>query len=253
MNRLTNIVLYCTLSALLIPLGCGSESSTPGEPLVDVVTNPDTGIDTTQPDTSEPDQAEPPAFTVDACVVITDENGESCSDELTLDLGLVPLGQSASGLVRLTNIGEVLGALTTITIDSDAFETTASLAGLEASLPLDLPPSSSAEVTVTLLAGSPTGPLPADQLDITLESGEDIVTVTVTLLGEVGGCEDGWANCDDDLSNGCEVDIQTDTAHCGSCNAPCTVENGTASCVAGICTIECSPGFEGNGCQTCCY
>jgi len=252
-NRLVSITLYSTLVITLFALGCGSENTTPGDPLVDIITGPDEGVDTNDPDVVEPpppDGVEPLTFDMDACVVVSDENGESCSEELTLNLGTVPLGQSASGIVRLTNVGDVLGALTAITIDSDAFETVASLADVEASLPLDLPPQGSANVTITLLAGSPTGPLPADQVDITIESGDDTLTITIMLTGEIGGCETGWANCDDDLGNGCEVDVQTDTAHCGQCTAPCTVENGTASCVAGICTIDCDPGFEGNGCQT---
>jgi len=111
MNRLVSITLHTALVITLCALGCGSENTQPGDPLIDIVTSPDEGVDTNDPDVVEsPDVVEPPTFEIDACVVLSDENGETCSEELTVNLGTVPLGQSASGIVRLTNAGEVLGA-----------------------------------------------------------------------------------------------------------------------------------------------
>jgi hypothetical protein len=45
-------------------------------------------------------------------------------------------------------------------------------------------------------------------------------------------CAGGFANCDAVASNGCEVNLATDTANCGSCGSACFVG---ATCVAGLC------------------
>jgi len=69
-------------------------------------------------------------------------------------------------------------------------------------------------------------------------------------------CSPGTASCDGDPAN-CETNTNTDLQHCGGCNQPCTVANGTPACVAGQCTIAaCNPGFDNcndgpsNGCET---
>src|SRR5690606_3390397 len=46
------------------------------------------------------------------------------------------------------------------------------------------------------------------------------------------GCVPGFANCDGNLSNGCEVNLQTNNNHCGNCNVVCPP--GT-TCVNGVC------------------
>jgi len=242
-------ILFCTLSLVL---SCTGGNSEPGAPLVDVVA-PDTNPDTTSPDgeTPAPDTAVPEVFDMNACVVGNDENGETCSEELVLDFGTLTLGQTATGAVRVMNVGETMGTITSLTLDSEAYEVSAGLtADQPASLPLEIVPGGMAVVSVTLLPGTPSGTLTDTALDIRTESGDDAITIEVLILGKVGGCETGWGDCDEDPLNGCEIDTQTDTAHCGGCSSPCTVENGTASCVAGICTIECDPGYEGNGCAT---
>ncbi len=70
-------------------------------------------------------------------------------------------------------------------------------------------------------------------------------------------CITGFADCDSDMSNGCEVDTRTDTSHCGRCGGACSLANATAACTAGACTIAtCTTGFgdcDGNapnGCET---
>jgi hypothetical protein len=70
-------------------------------------------------------------------------------------------------------------------------------------------------------------------------------------------CDSGFANCDGDPSNGCEVDL-TSTLNCGSCGHVCPVANAHAhaTCSAGNCGISCDGGFadcNGNpsdGCET---
>ncbi len=54
------------------------------------------------------------------------------------------------------------------------------------------------------------------------------------------GCPDGLACCTEQC-----VDIMTDEAHCGGCEAPCEPADATGECNAGICEIGmCDPGFD---------
>ena len=54
----------------------------------------------------------------------------------------------------------------------------------------------------------------------------------------VGGCTVGYADCDAAAANGCEIDTQTDPAHCGACGAECQLAHVTeAGCAAGDCTV----------------
>jgi hypothetical protein len=72
----------------------------------------------------------------------------------------------------------------------------------------------------------------------------------------VGSCQAGWADCDGNPANGCEVNTQTDPNNCLTCGHVCTAMSGTPACVAGACTISsCMPGFRdcnglpGDGCE----
>ena len=67
-------------------------------------------------------------------------------------------------------------------------------------------------------------------------------------------CAPNFANCDNDLSNGCEADLMNDVPHCGGCDA-CDRDNATASCSAGSCSFTCHSGFadcngsDNDGCE----
>ena len=72
----------------------------------------------------------------------------------------------------------------------------------------------------------------------------------------LGACADGFANCDGDAANGCEVDLLADTAHCGGCATACpSVANGSSACVGASCRSVCAAGFAdcdgvaANGCE----
>jgi plastocyanin len=52
-------------------------------------------------------------------------------------------------------------------------------------------------------------------------------------------CSSGYGDCDNSGSTGCESNLQTDTAHCGSCTTSCNTTNGDALCAAGSCGITC--------------
>ena len=55
----------------------------------------------------------------------------------------------------------------------------------------------------------------------------------------VASCETGWADCDGNAANGCEADLNGESANCGACGHRCAV--GTA-CSAGTCASVCTGG-----------
>ena len=70
-------------------------------------------------------------------------------------------------------------------------------------------------------------------------------------------CSGGWANCDKNDVNGCEINIsQGDKGNCGACGKACNETNGGATCQGGNCVLACFPGFGNcdnnpdNGCET---
>jgi hypothetical protein len=56
-------------------------------------------------------------------------------------------------------------------------------------------------------------------------------------------CTAPYLNCDSNVDNGCEVNGNTDTTHCGSCSKVCNSTNGTATCTSGACGINCNGGY----------
>ncbi|HEX7481741.1 MAG TPA: hypothetical protein VF331_28300 [Polyangiales bacterium] len=72
----------------------------------------------------------------------------------------------------------------------------------------------------------------------------------------IGQCDSGYADCDGDASNGCEVNVHT-LGDCGGCGKSCSVPNGQPSCATGVCTLSmCDPGRAdcnaslADGCET---
>ncbi len=73
----------------------------------------------------------------------------------------------------------------------------------------------------------------------------------------IGTCKSGFADCDGDPANGCEVNLDNDPVHCGACATPCTPKpNVEPSCVARACLPgACKAGFADcdsdatNGCE----
>ncbi|MFO0586988.1 MAG: hypothetical protein U0441_05605 [Polyangiaceae bacterium] len=70
-------------------------------------------------------------------------------------------------------------------------------------------------------------------------------------------CDAGFANCDNQTANGCEINTNTSTANCGGCGNACSLANASQSCVGGACAIgACNAGFGNcdnnvaNGCET---
>jgi len=57
-------------------------------------------------------------------------------------------------------------------------------------------------------------------------------------------CNGGFLNCNNNNTDGCEINALTDASNCGSCGNICSIANGTAACNAGICGVAaCDAGF----------
>jgi len=73
-----------------------------------------------------------------------------------------------------------------------------------------------------------------------------------------GGCVLGFGDCDDNLANGCEIDLTQDGLNCGTCGYICPdLPNATATCDNAACVIgSCDPGYDDcdsstfDGCET---
>jgi hypothetical protein len=70
-------------------------------------------------------------------------------------------------------------------------------------------------------------------------------------------CYGGWGDCDGIESNGCEMDLNTNTNNCGSCGNICQIPSwGSASCSSGMCEFSCGSmwgdcdDIKSNGCET---
>jgi hypothetical protein len=70
-------------------------------------------------------------------------------------------------------------------------------------------------------------------------------------------CNSGWANCDLNDVNGCEVNISTgDKGNCGACGKVCNETHAGATCQGGACKLACHPDWGNcdnnvdNGCET---
>ena len=69
-------------------------------------------------------------------------------------------------------------------------------------------------------------------------------------------CVLGYRDCNADLVDGCEIHLDTDTGHCGSCGEQCSFQHAGAQCATGNCLMAtCDAGFEdcdgdpSNGCE----
>lgn len=69
-------------------------------------------------------------------------------------------------------------------------------------------------------------------------------------------CNDGFANCNSMLVDGCEINITNDVSHCGACQTACQTSNGTPACQNRQCVIaSCNALFADcdlrvdNGCE----
>ena len=72
----------------------------------------------------------------------------------------------------------------------------------------------------------------------------------------VGACKAGYADCNNQYVDGCEINIANDVANCGACALACVTPNATPACAGGMCRIaacnmgrsDCD-GVVANGCE----
>src|SRR5262249_44183637 len=58
-------------------------------------------------------------------------------------------------------------------------------------------------------------------------------------------CEQGMANCDATLEDGCETSLSTDLENCGGCGIACAQgAHLNTGCDQGKCSYECDQGFD---------
>jgi len=69
-------------------------------------------------------------------------------------------------------------------------------------------------------------------------------------------CANRREDCNDDLLDGCEADLDADAAHCAGCNAACVTPNATPVCSGGVCAVgQCATdyldcnGIVDDGCE----
>ncbi|HEY8432971.1 MAG TPA: hypothetical protein VIL20_31580 [Sandaracinaceae bacterium] len=69
-------------------------------------------------------------------------------------------------------------------------------------------------------------------------------------------CNAGFGDCNGSASDGCEVNLDTNPAHCGACGRTCNLPNANERCEAGTCRVDtCVPpyfnvdGSDSNGCE----
>lgn len=75
---------------------------------------------------------------------------------------------------------------------------------------------------------------------------------------EIAECAPGWADCDLDAANGCEIHVETDVLNCGECDNSCIGlpnNEADAACFEGGCALDCATDWEdcdgvsSNGCE----
>ncbi|MEW6433740.1 MAG: MopE-related protein [Myxococcota bacterium] len=74
----------------------------------------------------------------------------------------------------------------------------------------------------------------------------------------IATCNPGFADCNGQVPDGCEVNTTTSATHCGACNNTCSFPNATPACTLGACTFSCqanwwdADGQPANGCEYAC-
>ncbi|CAF0953865.1 unnamed protein product [Adineta steineri] len=72
----------------------------------------------------------------------------------------------------------------------------------------------------------------------------------------IGSCNSGYSNCNSVSSDGCEININTDSVNCGSCNSGCRFANAVPTCTNAKCVMgACNSGYldcnnnDDDGCE----
>lgn len=70
----------------------------------------------------------------------------------------------------------------------------------------------------------------------------------------IASCKAGFGNCDGNVGNGCETNLNSDPKHCGACPTACSAPaNAAATCGTAKCGFTCNQGFSTCGSGTTCF
>ena len=168
------------------------------------------------------------------CVLNEAAPWDACEAEDILAFGTVDGHDTVMRRMRLDNQGASDLQVTQASIDDANFTVLALTysqedppVASEVTLPADLPAGTSLflEVSVRDLSGGQALGFDADSLEILVDTGADTPeTVSIAITGDYGSCGTGFADCDDDARNGCEVDLKSNPLHCGVCQNACSAE-----------------------------
>jgi hypothetical protein len=193
-----------------------------------------------------------------------------------MHLGTINEGQSAAKVVVFWNDGpgNVPVAVSDISFDpaqADPSNYTVQLFQIVNALevPVSLPfylsppdpgdssPRVELRARVTFRALAAAGPVSGVSLKVTTT--HPAGTLSIPISATIGGCPTGFADCDGNPANGCEVNTATDLGNCGGCGMLCGSTNASPTCSAGVCTLNCNTmpysfancdGIAANGCET---
>lgn len=202
---------------------------------------------------------------LDLCVLLGSTITDGCDHDPAdpvgtvtpwMQLGTINQGQSASKTVLLWNsaaAGNVPVTISAIAFDPPADPTIYTLEvftktdGVETpvTLPVYLSPPDAVNTSprtelrarVTFHALVAEGPVSGTNLLVTTTHPAGSLSIPITAT--VGGCPTGFADCDANLANGCEVDTASDLGNCGGCGMVCGDAHATPTCSAGACTLAC--------------
>ncbi len=267
--RYTTIALFCVLLA-----SCGgakdtenTDTGTPDVDTTDLGTDPGgtsdgtDGTDSTETASSDPGSTDTEPDTgvdvptpdpmISLCVADTID-GQDCLAAPEVTFGTLLPGAGGLRFVRLesdvtiglayanTELGE-FGVRVVSMDEIDAVQ--------EVTLPIDVEPGELVWIEISVGTDLVSGTSLLDNLQVGgLHHGEHDWDATLPLTATID-CSEGLADCDGDVSNGCETDLLTDTNNCGGCGAICSDEEGFPECVDGSCNTLCQPGFTGLDCH----
>ena len=256
MKNLSLLSIAVFLALQTLSCGGTDDAATPASDVVvveDGTATIDNGSTTGTSDIDDDDVKED-VFAVEACVQKESDAGTQCVEELVIDFGNVTPGAGASGVVELSNLGTLTATLQGVDIDSEDFSVTLADSENQAlEMPHVMQSGAKAYVTISLSPNAAVGALSADKAIIRTtgeDENENKTQFEIQLKGQVTDCDEGTGDCDADLTNGCETDLNTTTEHCGECDNACEVNKGTVACEEGACVATCDDGWAGETCDT---